>query len=332
MPNVLVTGADGFVGKALCAEMVSRGWNIRAAVRTKEKINNLPGEIQIIETGPIGPDTEWRDALNNVDAVVHLAGRAHIMDDSSSDPLLEYRIVNTAGTECLAKAAAGKGIRRFIFMSTIKVNGEGGTDPYNENDTPNPKDPYSMSKWEAEIKLTEISSQTGMEIVIIRAPLVYGPGVKANFLKLLKAVDKGIPMPFAGMNNCRSMIYLYNLADLIIKSMTDPKAAGKTYLASDCEDVSTADLIRNISKVMGRNSRLFYLPLSVLKLLGNITGHADEIDRLTGSLTVDASLVKSELNWTPPFTLIQGLKETAEWYKRTFHRSKQEEDPVCRRT
>jgi nucleoside-diphosphate-sugar epimerase len=318
VPKVLVTGADGFVGKALCAEMVSRGWNIRAAVRTKDKIKYLPEDIQIIETGPIGPDTKWGDALNNVDAVVHLAGRAHIMDDASSDPLLEYRIVNTAGTECLAKAAAGKSIRRFIFMSTVKVNGDGGTDPYNENDTPDPKDPYSISKWEAELKLMDISSQTGMEIVIIRSPLVYGPGVKANFLKLLKAVDKGIPMPFAGIKNKRSMIYIGNLVNLIITCINHPKAAGETYLASDCEDVSTADLIRNISKVMGRNSRLFYLPLTVLKLLGNITGHADEIDRLTGSLTVDASLAKSELNWMPPFTSIQGLKETAEWYKKNI--------------
>ena len=323
MPDVLVTGADGFIGKALCAEMVSRGWNIRAAVRTKEKIKNLPGEIQIIETGPIGPDTKWRDALNNVDAVVHLAGRAHIMDDSSSDPLLEYRIVNTAGTECLAKAAAGKGIRRFIFMSTIKVNGEGGTDPYNENDTPDPKDPYSMSKWEAEIKLTEISSETGMEIVIIRAPLVYGPSVKANFLKLLKAVDKGIPMPFAGIKNKRSMIYIGNLVNLIITCINHPKAAGETYLVSDSEKISIPELISRIGDAFGKPGRLFYTPLFLLRLFGIAAGKSREIERLTGTLTIDSSKIRKELNWTPPFTLVQGLKETAEWYKTTFHTSNQ---------
>jgi len=317
---VLITGADGFIGKALCAEMVFRGWKVRASVRSREKIKNLPEEIGIIETGSIGLDTEWTHALDNVDSVVHLAGRVHVMEDSSSDPLSEYRIVNTAGTEKLAKSAVSMGVRRFVFMSTVKVNGEGRAGSYNEDDMPDPKGPYGMSKWEAEKKIMEVARETGMEVVIIRIPLVYGPGVKTNFLKLLKAVDKGIPMPFAGINNRRSMIYIYNLTDLIIKSMTDPKASGKTYFASDCEDVSTADLIKNISTVLGKNSRLFHLPLPVIKLLGNITGYTDEIDKLTGSLTVDSSLAKKELNWTPPFTLVQGLKETTEWYKTAFGR------------
>lgn len=250
MSRVLITGADGFVGKALCAEMVSKGWKVRASVRTPNKIKSLPHEIEIAETGLIGPDTDWGKALTDIEFVVHLAGRVHVMVDSSPDSLSEYRIVNAAGTEKLARSATSSGTRRFVFMSTVKVNGEDRAGSYTEKGIPDPKDPYGISKWEAEIKLTEISRETGMEIVIIRVPLVYGPGVKANFFKLLKAVDKGIPLPFAGINNRRSMIYLYNLTDLIIKSMTDPKAAEKTYLASDCEDVSTTDLIKNISTVL----------------------------------------------------------------------------------
>ncbi|MDQ1330139.1 MAG: Epimerase protein [Thermodesulfobacteriota bacterium] len=323
MPYVLVTGADGFVGKALCAEMVSRGWNIRASVRTKEKIKNLSEGIQIVETGPIGPETDWGDALNNVDAVVHLAGRAHIMDDLSSDPLLEYRIVNTAGTECLAKAAAGKGIRRFIFMSTIKVNGECRNAPYTEEDIPAPADPYGISKWEAEQIIKVIAGETGMETVILRAPMVYGPGVKANFLKLLKAVDRGVPMPLAGIKNKRSMIYTGNMVNSIITCINHPKASGQTYLVSDSDKVSTPELINRIGDALGKPGRLFYMPLFLLRLFGIAAGKSREIERLTGTLTVDSSKIRKELNWTPPFTLIQGLKETAEWYKKTFHTSNQ---------
>ncbi|MBU4491097.1 MAG: SDR family oxidoreductase [Euryarchaeota archaeon] len=317
MFRVLITGADGFVGKALCAEMVSRGWNVRASVRSREKIKSLPEEIEVIETGLIGPDTEWKDALDNVESVVHLAGRVHIMDDSSSDPLSEYRIINTAGTEKLARSAASSGIRRFIFMSTVKVNGEGREEPYNEEDVPGPVDPYGISKWEAEEKLKIIGYETGMETVIIRAPMVYGPGVKANFIRLIKAVDRGIPMPFLSVNNRRSLIYFGNLVDSIIACLNHQKAAGQTYLVSDNEDVSTPELIRQMEEALGKPARLFYLPLFMLRLAGVITGKSKEINRLTDSLAVDSSKIRKELGWNPPFTLAQGLKETSEWYKKT---------------
>jgi len=312
---VLVTGEDGFVGKALCGEMVLRGWKVRASVRSREKIKSLPKEIEIIETGSIGPDTEWKDALDNVDSVVHLAGRVHVMDDSSSDPLSEYRIVNTAGTEKLARSAASSGVRRFIFMSTVKVNGEGREEPYNEEDAPGPVDPYGISKWEAEEKLKVIGYETGMETVIIRVPMVYGPGVKANFLRLIKAVDRGLLMPFLSVNNRRSLIYLGNLVDSIIACLNHQKAAGQTYLVSDNEDVSTPELIRQMGEALGKPARLFYLPLFILNLAGLITGKLQEIKRLTGSLAVDSSKIRKELDWNPPITLAQGLKETAEWFK-----------------
>jgi len=315
VPHVLVTGADGFVGKALCAEMVSRGWKVRASVRSREKMKSLPKEIGIIETGSIDPDTDWAHALDNVDSVVHLAGRVHVMADSSSDPLSEYRIVNTAGTEKLARSAASSGVRRFIFMSTVKVNGEGGEVPYCEDDIPEPSDPYGISKWEAEKIIKAIANETGMEAVIIRAPMVYGPEVKANFLRLLKAVDRGIPMPLAGINKKRSMIYLGNLVDVIMTCMTHHEAGQKTYLVSDDYDVSTPELIRQIATALGKTGRLFSLPLFMLRLAGLITGKSQAMDRLTGSLAVDTSKIKKELGWNPPFTLAQGLKQTAEWYK-----------------
>jgi len=316
LSTVLITGADGFIGKALCAEMVSRGWKVRASVRSRNKIQSISKEIEIIETGSIGPDTEWTHALDNVDSVVHLAGRVHVMEDSSSDPLSEYRIVNTAGTEKLARSAASSGVRRFIFMSTVKVNGEGRGVPYCEDDIPGPSDPYSISKWEAEKIIKAIANETGMKAVIIRAPMVYGPEVKANFPRLLKAVDRGIPMPFAGIKNKRSLIYLGNLVDSIIACINDPGAMGQTYLVSDGEDVSTPELIRQIATVLGKPARLFYLPLFILRLAGVITGKSQAMDRLTGSLAVDSSRIRKELDWKHPFTLAQGLKQTAEWFNK----------------
>ena len=316
MPCVLITGADGFVGKALCEEMVSRGWKVRASVRSRNQIRSISQEIEVIETGSIGPDTDWNNALNGVESVVHLAGRVHVMEDSSSDPLSEYRVVNTAGTDCLAKASAGKGVRRFIFMSTVKVNGEGREEPYTEGDIPAPVDPYGKSKWEAEEKLKVIACETGMEAVIIRAPMVYGPEVKANFLKLLSAVDKGIPMPLEGINNRRSMIYIGNLVDVIMTCLIHPGAGQKTYLVSDGEDISTPELIRQIAAALGKPVRLFYLPLFMLRFAGIITGKSQAIDRLTGYLSVDTLKIKKELNWNPPFTLDHGIKNTAEWFNK----------------
>ncbi|MFH2047073.1 MAG: SDR family oxidoreductase [Pseudomonadota bacterium] len=315
MPLVLVTGANGFVGRALCAQMLIKGWDVRASVRLRNNIQSLSREVEIIETGSIGPETDWVKALANVETVIHLAGRVHVMEDLSSDPLSEYRIVNTAGTERLARCAALSGARLFIFISTIKVNGEGKLTPYNEEDIPEPQDPYGLSKWEAEEKLKLIADETGMKVVIIRAPLIYGPEVGANFLRLIKTTDMGIPLPFAGIKNRRSMIFISNLIDIMIKCMTDNEAGQKTYLVSDGEDISTPELIRQIAKSLDKPARLFWMPLLMLRIGGLLTGKASAIERLVGSLYVDSSKIRKELNWKPPFTLEQGLKETAEWYK-----------------
>lgn len=315
LPCVLITGADGFIGKALCTEMLSKGWKVRASVRSRGKMKDLSEKIDIIETGSIGPDTEWAKSLDNVESVVHLAGRVHVMDDSLSEPLSEYRFVNTAGTENLARSAAFSGVRRFIFMSTVKVNGIGGKGPYSEDDIPESKDPYGISKCEAEKKLKEIANETGLEIVIIRAPMVYGPEVKANFLRLLKTVDRGVPMPLASIDNRRSLIYLGNLVDSIITCINHPNAIGQIYLVSDGEDISTPELIRQIATALGKPIRLFCLPLFMLHVAGAITGKLKEIERLLGSLTVDTSKIRRELGWNPPFTFAHGLKQTAEWYK-----------------
>ncbi|MBU3948460.1 MAG: SDR family oxidoreductase [Proteobacteria bacterium] len=315
MTNILITGANGFVGRALCAQMLIKGWDIRASVRSRDNIQSLPGEVEITETGSIGPDTDWSVALANVEAVIHLAGRVHVMDDLTSDPLSEYRIVNTAGTERLARCAALSGVRLFVFISTIKVNGEGKPTPYTEEDIPEPQDPYGTSKWEAEEKLKLIADQTGMKIVIIRAPMIYGPEVRANFLRLLKAVDKGMPLPVAGIKNKRSMIYLGNLVDIIINCIANNKTEQMTYLVSDGEDMSTPELVRQMAKSLGKPARLFYVPLFMLRLGGLLTGKSHTIERLVDSLAVDSSKIRKELNWKPPFTLEQGLKETVEWYK-----------------
>ncbi|WP_435548190.1 UDP-glucose 4-epimerase family protein [Desulfobacterium sp. N47] len=317
MQKVLVTGANGFVGKVLCKEMVVKGWNVCTSVRSLSN-DLLPEEVGIIETGSIGPETDWTEALENVEAVVHLAGRVHVVKDLSYDPASGYMNVNAAGTEKLARCAATSGIRLFIFISTVKVNGEGKIAPYTEEDMPELKDPYGLSKWEAEKKLKTIAEETGMNIVIIRAPLIYGPEVKANFFSLLKAVDMGIPFPFAGINNRRSMIYIKNLADLIMHCLAYFKAGFKTYLVSDGKDVSTPDLIRNIAKSLGKPTRLFYLPPFMLKLGGLLVGKSYAVERLVSSLYVDSSKIREELKWKPPFTFEQGIEETAKWYK-TFN-------------
>lgn len=315
MPCVLITGATGFVGTALCKRMVIEKWAVRASVRSLEKAKSLPEKIEIVETNAIGPDTDWSKALVDVEAILHLAGRVHVIEDLSSDSLAEYRKVNTAGTVKLAREAASSGVRLFVFISTIKVNGEGKLTPYTEEDVPEPKDPYGLSKWEAEKQLKSIADETGMKVVIIRAPMIYGPGVRANFFRLLQSVDKGVPLPVAGIKNKRSMIYLGNLVDLIIKCLAYKGTGKSIYLVSDGYDVSTPELVRQIAKSLGKPQRLLYVPLFMLRLGGLLTGKASAIERLASSLYVDSSKIRKELNWKPPFTLEQGFKETAQWYK-----------------
>src|SRR3989338_9379558 len=322
--NFLVTGASGFVGKSLCAELLRRGYAIRAAVRSgNARIDNVEQAI----VGSIGGGTDWSAALRGVDVVIHLAARVHVMRETAGDPLAEFLEVNLHGTENLARQAARAGIKRLVYISSIKVNGEGCPHPlplshgergervYRESDAPNPQGPYAVSKWQAEQALRQVAQETGLEVVIVRLPLVYGPGVKGNFIRLLKVVDKGIPMPLAGVRNKRSLIYLGNLVDALIICASHPAAAGRTYLVSDGEDIPTPELIRRLVRAMGHPAGLFPLPPGLLKLGGRLLGKAGQVARLLGSLRVDTEKIRRELDWQPPYSMQQGLQATADWYR-----------------
>ena len=308
---MLITGAGGFIGRALCAKILAEGWQVRGTFRSEVDIGRLPDGVEAVSIGSIDSDTKWDDALADIDTVVHLAARVHIMDDNCFDPLAEYRKVNVEGTKCLAVESANAGVKRFIFISSIKVNGEGRAAAYNEDDEEAPEDSYGVSKWEAEQELHKISHTTGIEVVIVRPPLVYGPGVKANFMRLVSLVKLGIPLPFRYINNCRSLIYIGNLIDAIITCMTNPNAAGKTYLVSDGEDVSTPELIRRIGAASGKRALLLPVPVWIMRMAGRITGKSNEVERLVGSLTVDICKICRELEWKPPYAMKHGLRETA---------------------
>ena len=310
----LITGATGFVGTTLLAALQGRA--VRRALRQPTTAPH-PGDTIV---GDIGPDTDWGNALAGVDCVVHLAARTHVMKEDAADPLAAYRRINVEATRNLAQQAAATGVRRFVFLSSIKVNGEGFPLPrplshgergaYVETDAPAPQDAYGISKREAEDVLRQIGADTGMEIVILRSPLVYGPGVKGNFLRLLRLVDRGMPLPLASINNRRSLVYVGNLTDAIIACMDTPAAAGKTFLVSDGEDVSTPALIRKLAAGMGRPARLLPCPVALLELGAALVGQRDAVARLTGSLQVDASLLRNTLGWQPRYTLDQGLNAT----------------------
>jgi nucleoside-diphosphate-sugar epimerase len=313
--NVLVTGANGFIGKALCAGLVDKGWSIRGVIRSGKHVAMLPAGIDIVQIESIGPNTDWSQALENIETVVHLAARVHVLEETAADPLSEFRHVNTAGTEHLARAAAKAGVSRLLYVSTIKVNGERTVGaPFTEDDEPAPEDPYAISKWEAEQALQRISSESRLEIVIVRPPLVYGPGVKGNFLRLLKLVDRGIPLPFNMVSNRRSLIALDNLVDLLVRCIQSPQAVRQTFLAADGEDLSTPELIRSIAKTLGRPNRLFPFPPILLRLGAKLLGMEDVSNRLFGSLVINSSKVKKLLNWRPPVSVQDGLQQTARWY------------------
>ncbi|MBI5429896.1 MAG: SDR family oxidoreductase [Nitrosomonadales bacterium] len=314
--TALVTGASGFVGRCLCAEMLRRGWQVRAAVRSSAP---GPDGAQAVTVGDIDGDTDWTDALRGVEVVFHLAARVHVMKDTSADPLAEFLRVNLEGTANLARQAARAGVQRLVYASSIKVNGEktSASQPFTELDEADPQDPYGISKWQAEQALQRIAQETGLEVVIVRPPLVYGPGVKGNFISLLAAIDKGIPLPLAGARNARSLVYVGNLADALIACATHAAAAGQTYLVSDGQDVSTAMLAEKIADALGRNSRAFYFPPLLLRGIAALLGRSAQVDRLFGSLRVSDAKIRRELNWIAPCTLDRGLRATADWYRKS---------------
>ncbi len=315
MTKILITGATGFVGRALFKNLKSKKkYLIHLSARTNQEKLFEGGKA--FNIGEIDFNTNWNDALDGVDCIVHCAARAHMSEKKQTDSLNSYRRVNVDGTINLAKQAMAIGIKRFIFLSSIKVNGEGtiASKSFKYNDISQPEDAYGISKWEAEQALLEISKQTGLEVVIIRPPLVYGEGVKGNFLRLLNLVYKRIPLPFAKINNLRSFIALDNLIDLIICCIDHPKAAGKTFLVSDSEDLSTTDLIIKLFKLMDKSPRLFQVPQLIIQLIGRLAGKSLEVKRLLGSLRVDNSYTREILGWSPALSLDESLEKTVRWY------------------
>ena len=308
--TVLVTGANGFIGRALCDVLAASGRRVRKAVRMP-----VPGLPDAVAVGDIGPDTDWGAAFDGVECILHLASPSDPQRGSPAESLAGYRRVNVAGSRRLAEQAAAAGARRLVFMSTIKVNGERTAErAYAENDAPRPEDAYGISKQEAEQVLRDVGQKTGLEIVVLRPPLVYGPGVKGNFLRLMNLVARGVPLPLAAVDNRRSLIYTGNLAGAIGKALDAPQAAGRTYLVSDGDDVSMPDLVRGLARALGVKPRLLSFPLAALGLAATLAGKRAEFARVTGSLQVDSSRIRRELDWRPPFTLAQGLELTAKWY------------------
>lgn len=312
----LVTGANGFVGSALCRALSRAGYRVRRAVRNAE-----PGSASgtatsdIIAIGDIGPGTEWQAAMSDVACVVHLVARTHVLRDTGLDTLADYRRVNVEGTRRLAQTAARSGVKRFVFVSSIKVNGESTGDyPFTEKDAPRPEDAYGISKWEAEQAIWQIAAESGMQVVVLRPPLVYGPGVKGNFLQLLRLLARGWPLPLASIRNRRSLVFVGNLVDAIMAAASSPVAPGNTYLVSDGEDVSTPDLARALAGALNVPARLVPCPAVLLKFAARAIGRSDAAARLTGSLQVDSSNIRRQLGWQPHVTLAAGLAETARWY------------------
>jgi nucleoside-diphosphate-sugar epimerase len=313
--RILVTGASGFIGVAVCKELLSLGFDVRGSHRSPDSHNKIPAGVERVQVPSIGHDTDWSSTLASIDGIVHLAARVHVMKESASDLLAAFRRVNTAGTQRLARMAAGCGVRRLVYVSSVKVNGEQTTGaPFTEADPPRPEDAYAISKWEAEQVLRSVAAETGLEVVVLRPPLVYGKEVGANFLQLMELVRKGIPMPFARVRNRRSLLYSGNLADAISLCLTHPRASGQTFLVCDGEDVSTAELVGHLAKAFGRPTRLLAVPPTLLRLLGRLSGKSAQVGRLLESLAIDSSEIRRELEWAPPYSMSKGLQETANWY------------------
>jgi len=324
--RLFVTGASGFIGQALCRHLHGRGFDVIAAFRQPSAgAESLPGFFTrqvVVET--LGPDTPWRQYLSGVDTIIHLAARVHVMKERSKDPLNEFRQVNTLGTEQLAREAVAAGVRRFVYVSTIKVNGESTRDvPFTEEDRARPMDPYAVSKYEAEQILMGISTDTELEVVIVRPPLVYGPGVKGNLQTLLGLIYRGVPLPVAACRNRRSLVGLSNFVDQLTLCATHASAAGETFLVSDGMDMSTPELIRRLAAALGRPARLLSLPVSWLYLAARLTGKQSVYERLCESLSVDSGKIRRLLGWTPVRTPDEELSDTAHWYREAIIQAKQ---------
>jgi nucleoside-diphosphate-sugar epimerase len=312
--KAMITGATGFVGQGVL-EMLNQQtrWVPHLALRRPPSTEAIQAQPHTL-VGDITPETDWQNALRDCQAVVHCAARVHVMDDPEADPLAAFRDANVAGTLNLARQAAQTGVRRFVFISSIKVNGEQtpAERPFQADDTPAPSDPYGISKHEAEQGLLALAEETDMEVVIIRPPLVYGPGVKANFASLMRWLNKGIPLPLGAIHNQRSLVARANLIDLIVTCLEHPAAANQVFLAGDGKDLSTTQLLQHMGQALGKPARLVPVPAGLLKLGGSLLGKRDMAQRLCGSLRVDITKAQKLLGWQPPVTIETALQETAD--------------------
>ncbi|MFD1260112.1 UDP-glucose 4-epimerase family protein [Entomomonas asaccharolytica] len=308
MEKVLITGATGFVGQAFVKKVLAD--NRYTPVITVRKPLAQESQLQQFIVPDLAQPVDWSEALKNTNIVVHIAGRAHILKETATDPLQAFREVNVAATIQLAKQALEAGVKRFIFVSSIGVNGNHTKQPFTEQDTANPEGNYAISKLEAEQALWQLTKDTPMELVIIRPPLVYGEGVKANFLSLIKWVYRGIPLPLGLVKNKRSFVNVDNLVDLLYRVMEHPKAADQVFLVADGEDLSTPQLLKAVAKAMNKSANLIPIPVSCLRLMATVVGKKNIARQLCDSLQVDISKAKTLLDWQPPFSVQQGLEKT----------------------
>ncbi|MFD2641180.1 UDP-glucose 4-epimerase family protein [Pseudomonas japonica] len=313
--TVLLTGASGFVGKAVLDGLLARDYSVVAALRNVPA--GLDPRVTVSRFEALDEATDWSAALVGVRTVIHSAARVHVMNDTEVDPLAAFRKVNVDGTLNLARQAVRAGVTRFVFVSSIKVNGEGTLKgrPYHADDTPAPADPYGVSKMEAEQALRALALETGIEVVIVRPVLVYGPGVKANFLAMMRWLDKGVPLPFGAIDNRRSLVALGNLSDLVLTCVTHPAAANQTFLVSDGEDLSTTGLLRRMAAALDKRARLLPVPSSLLELGATLLGKRSLSQRLCGSLQVDIEKTRTVLGWKPPISVDEALRLAARGYQ-----------------
>lgn len=319
--RVLLTGASGFVGRAVQARLLADSVHRLRCAQRHAPVTPLAGAEYCLAPS-LEAEADWSQTLANIDAVIHCAARVHVMHEQAVDPLAEFRRANVEGTLCLARQAVAAGVRRFVFVSSIKVNGE-QTLPgqaYRADDVSNATDPYGISKREAEEGLLELAAETGLEVVIVRPPLIYGPGVKANFLSMIRWLQRGVPLPFGAIDNRRSLVALDNLVDLLVVCLTHPGASGQRFLVSDGEDLSTTELLRRLSVALGRPARLLPVPHALIERAAILLGRRQLSQRLCGSLQINMGKTRELLGWAPPLTVDQALAKTAAHYLKEFSR------------